>query len=178
MLAAQIVKLFPDKFPGDPSIAAVTLRVSLNHLMQEHAYLGSMATSAVIAGRDPEKAATSAALDANAASLHAAFKDEFGSSAGDQLGRLWAARNTALLDYAAGVGAAAKQALSQLFIAPFSAAAGVPQTLVDDQASAALAVVDDQRAKAFTTLAADDRAAAAAIETIADAMAAAGSVQG
>jgi hypothetical protein len=169
LLAAQIVKLFPDKFPGDPSAQAVTFRVSLNHLMQEHAYLATMATSAGIAGRNTEQAAATASLASNAASLGAAFSDQLGTATGNQLEHLWVTRDTALLEYAAG-GAGAKQVLTQQFVTQFVGLTHVPQTLVGDQAAAAVAAIDDQRAKAFDKLAADDRTAATEMEPIADAM--------
>jgi hypothetical protein len=44
-LAPKIVQRFPDKFPGDPSTKAVDLRVSMNNLLQENAYLATSATS-------------------------------------------------------------------------------------------------------------------------------------
>ena len=177
LLAGRMAQLFPDKFPGDSAIQAVTLRVSLNLLLQEHAYLASMTTDATIAGRGADAAAAAAELQTNAISLSAVFTDLFGASAGKQLGLLWSARDAALLDYASGV-ATSTVTLTQDFVAGFSPLAHVAPALVSDQARAAVAVIDDQRAKSFGALAGDDRAAATALEPVADAMATAASVQG
>ncbi|MFI5281731.1 MAG: hypothetical protein ACHQ0J_01205 [Candidatus Dormibacterales bacterium] len=177
MLSSQIVRLFPDKFPGDLSVPSVTYRVSLNGLMQEHAYLATMATGATIAGRSADRVAATTSLAANATALGAAFNAGFGATAGSRLAKLWAGRYATLLNYAAG-DTTARVALTQQFVSQFSAVAGVAPSELGDQATAALMVVDDQRAKAYTTLATDDRAAATGMQPIADALSARGSVQG
>ena len=55
-LAIRVAQVFPDKFPGDPSSKAVDARVSLNSLLQEHAYVTTMMSDAGIAGRGTEAA--------------------------------------------------------------------------------------------------------------------------
>jgi hypothetical protein len=180
-LAERIVKMFPDKFPGDPTLQAVSLRVSLSDSLQEHAYLATMATDAVFNGRNTEKPAVTSALAANAGSLRAAVAGLFGSAAAALFDQLWTARDKALLDYAAATGTPAKVGIvswSQSFVPRFASLARISPSPVSDQVDAAIKVIDDQRLKNFTALAADDRAAAAGMEPIADAMAAAGSTQG
>lgn len=166
-LAGQIAQRFPDKFPGDPSTPAVDTRASINQLMQEHAYLATMATDSVVAGRAAEKSAAAAALSANADMLGTAFTAAFGTTAGTQFDTVWATRNTALVGYASG-DAASKNALTDTFVSAFTSLAHVGQRPVATQLSATLKAIDDQRAKNSTTIATDDRAAATAMQPIAD----------
>ena len=74
-LALRIVQKFPDKFPGDPALPAVDRRVTLNTLLEEHSYLVTMATDAIVRGDSAEKAAATTALAANAASLRHDVQD-------------------------------------------------------------------------------------------------------
>jgi hypothetical protein len=179
-LAPKIVRKFPDKFPGDPSNKASDLRASLNELFEEHAYLATMATDAAIGGRAAEQSAAAKALSDNADALGTLFSGVFGASAGTQFDQLWAAKDSAIAAYAAAADAAATQsALTKLtgtFVSQFGAfvhdstglSAAVADTSIQAQTRATLAVVDDQRAKAFAQLATDDRTAAAAMQSIAD----------
>lgn len=178
LLAARIAQMFPDKFPGDPSLHAVELRVSVNTLLLEHAYLTTMATDAVIRGRSSETPAVSGALAGSTTALGTLLAELFGSSAGKHAEQLWSTRDGALLDYATAPGTTTKQSPAQGFITPFASAAHVSQVSVADELNAAVKVIDEQRSQAFDNLAADDRAAATEMEPIADAMVAAGSAQG
>ena len=166
-LAQQIAQRFPDKFPGDPSTPAVDLRVSINQLMQEHSYLVTMATDAVVAGRTPEKAAANDALGANADTLGTLFAKALGNSVATQFDTVWMSRNTALLAYASG-DTASGQVLTGSFPGAFASLAHVSKSHVTSQLSATIKVIDDQRAKASTAVAGDDRAAASAMQPIAD----------
>lgn len=166
-LAAQIAQSFPDKFPGDPAAHAVDVRVSFNVLLQEHAYLATMATDAVVATRNAEKTAAAAALAANADRLGTAFAGSFGNAVGTQFDTIWAARDAALIGYASS-DAPSKQALTVTFVAAFAALAHVTRSQAANQVGATIKVIDDQRAKSSKTVAGDDRASATAMQPIAD----------
>lgn len=168
-LAERIAQKFPDKFPGDPTVPAADRRVSLNLLLQEHAFLATMATGAVAAGRDAEKTAAAAALGVDAVVLSRSLGDLFGASTGAQFDKVWADRDAALLTYASKGDAGSKQALTAT-IKPFSTLAHVAAASVTDEMNALIKVIDDQRAKTSKTIAGDDRAAATSMEPIADAI--------
>lgn len=172
-LATRIAEKFPDKFPGDPTLSAVDRRVLVNTLLEEHAYLVTMTTGAIVRGDGAEKAAGSVALAANAASLGAAFGQSLGDAAATEFGRLWTTRMAALFGYAQGGDAVSAQALVQTFAPAWARLARVAVAPVVDQVQATLRAIDDQRGKTVTQLPGDDRAAATAMQPIADA-----SVQG
>ena len=166
VLAAQIVQSFPDKFPGDPTAHAVDVRVAFNVWLQEHAYLATIATDAVVAGRNSEKTAAASALAANADLLGTAFANAFGSAAATQFNTIWAARDKALLGYASG-DVQSKQALTETFVTAFVSFGRVDKAHARNQVMATIRVIDDQRAKS-KSVAGDDRAAATAMQPIAD----------
>ncbi|TAN31463.1 hypothetical protein EPN29_12425 [bacterium] len=179
-LASRMVQKFPDKFPGNPSTNAVDLRVILNDLLQEHAYLATMATDAIAAGREGEQTAASSALTANADALGTALRRLLGNTAGTRFAQLWSARDAGLVAYATSADAGEKQRLAGSFVSQFANLVNSPSGLgaaVHDQVLATIKVIDDQRAKAFAPLAGDDRAAAAAMQPIADAIVAAAVAQ-
>lgn len=161
-LARQTAQRYPDKFPGDPTHADVDRRVSLNDLLQEHAYLATMATDAVVSARAAEITAASAALSANATALAPLFGAVFPN--------LWAQRISTLLAYAGG-NSAVSGSLTGDFVKGFASMARVDRSPVSRQAVATLKVIDDQRAKDSKDVAGDDRAAATAMQPIADAAA-------
>ena len=175
-IAVRIAQKYPDKFPGDPSSKAVDLRVSFNDLLQEHAYLATMATDAITAARSAEQAAAANALAANADALGTVFGALFGTGAATQFDKLWAARDADLITYATSGDATVGQRLSDsstlqladLVQTPDGVAVKAIQASARNQVQATLKAVDDQRAKAFAQLADDDRAAAAAMEAVAD----------
>jgi hypothetical protein len=179
-LAPKIVRKFPDKFPGDPSNAAADLRASLNELLQEHAYLATMAGDAATGGRASELPAALKALSDNADSLGTLFSGVYGTSAATQFDQLWAARDVAITAYAEAGDAAAKQsplsALTDTFVSQFSGfiqdstglRTAVSSTSIRAQVQATIKAIDDQKAKAFAQLAADDRTAASEMQPIAD----------
>jgi hypothetical protein len=70
--------------------------------------------------------------------------------------------------YANASDSAAKDKLTGAFVAQFSALTQVPAASIRDQVIATLKAIDDQRAKAYKNVAADDRAAAAGMQAIAD----------
>jgi hypothetical protein len=167
-LAIRMAQQFPDKFPGDPSESAIDTRVSLNNLLQEHSYLATMTTDAVVASRAAERNAAAASLGANAAALGKLFTDLLGDAAGTQVTELWGARNADLIAYATSGDAAAKQGLTDKFVTRFYGVAPVASDSARDQVTATIKVIDDQRAKASKSVAGDDRAAATGMQAIAD----------
>jgi hypothetical protein len=176
-LAPKIIRKFPDKFPGDPSNKASDFRASLNELLEEHAYLATMATDAAIGGRAAEQTAAARALSDNADALGTLFSGVFGPSSGTHFDVAWAAKNSALVGYAVAADAAAAQsaqstltgAYVSLFGGFLSDSTGLSERpSIEAQIRATIAVIDDQRTKAFAQLAIDDRAAAAAMQSLAD----------
>ena len=175
-IAVRIVQKYPDKFPGDPSSKAVDVRVSLNTLLQEHAYLATMATDAIAGGRDAERSAAANAVAANADALGTVFSALFGTVTATKFDQLWAARDADLVAYAtSGDGAVAQRLtdtstlqLAGLLQTTGGLAVKAIQTSARNQVQATLKAIDDQRSKAFAQLADDDRAAAAAMEAVAD----------
>jgi hypothetical protein len=179
-LAPKIVRKFPDKFPGDPSNKASDLRASLNELLEEHAYLATMATDAAIGGRPAEQTAAAKALSDNADALGTLFSGVFGPSSGTQFDQVWAAKDSSIAAYAAAADAgAAKAALSNLndtFVSQFVAfvhdstglSAAAANFSIGAQTQATIGVIDDQRLKQFAQLATDDRTAGSAMQSIAD----------
>ena len=179
-LAPKIVRKFPDKFPGDPSNKASDLRASLNELLEEHAYLATMATDATIGGRAAEQSAAIKALSDNADALGTLFSGVFGPSSGTQFDQVWASKDMAIAAYAAAADAgAAKAALTNLndtFVSQFVAfvhdstglSAAAANFSIGAQTQATIGAIDDQRLKQFAQLATDDRTAAAAMQSIAD----------
>ncbi len=163
-LATRIAQLFPDEFPGDPSLASVNRRVAVNGLLQEHAYLATMTTDAAINGRTAEKQQALAALSANANAIGSVLKD-------GSVGKVWSQEVVAVAAYADHNDAASKRGLTDTFVTQLSAATHVPASLIADETGAIVKVIDDQRAKAFKAVAGDDRAAATTMQPIADAMA-------
>lgn len=111
-VAERIAQKFPDKFPGDPTVPRVDRRVSLNLLLQQHAWLSTFATEAVVANRDPDKAAASDALKVNAGAIARSLNDLFGAGTGPAVEKAWADRDAATLSYASKGDADSKQALT------------------------------------------------------------------
>ncbi|HEX2680668.1 MAG TPA: hypothetical protein VHQ03_05195 [Candidatus Dormibacteraeota bacterium] len=157
ILAPLIAKQFPDKFPGDAASHNVELRSIFNDLLQERAYLITMATDARINGRDTEWQGAADTLDANARAI-GRYKDALAQEVG--------AAETYASDPSASAG------LTQAFVSQLSTTAGLPWSVVAHQADATARVIDDQRAKSYKALAGDDRASATAMQPLADAIAA------
>ena len=168
LLAIRAAQQFPDKFPGDPSIKPVDVRVSLNVLLQEHAYLATMTTDAVAARRTSEQAGAAASLGANADALGKLFTDLSGAGAGTQIAQIWGARNSDLIAYATNGDDNSRQNLIDKFVTRFYALAPTASDRARDQILATIKVIDDQRSKSFKQVADDDRTAAAAMRPFAD----------
>jgi hypothetical protein len=179
-IAAGIAKSFPDKFPGDPAGKAVDFRVSLDTLLQEHAYLATMTTSATTAGRSTEQAAALTAMAANSDSLGTLFSSVFGATTGTRFDEVWGARDAELVVYAGSGDAATQQSardsLTSSFVVQFLSLVRDSTDLtgaeisnaVQSQVADTIKVIDDQRSKAAKVVAADDHTAAAATIPIGD----------
>ena len=167
-LATRTARQYPDKFPGDPASNAADARVFLNMLLQEHAYLATMATDAKVAARGAEGAAALGALAENRKAMIPLLGGLLGASTEARFGELWATLDAALIAYAGSGDTAAASALRDAFashldlIVPGSAGAA------RDQVGATVELVDDQRGKSYARVAGDDRAAAAAMQPLAD----------
>jgi hypothetical protein len=167
-LAVRMAQQFPDKFPGDPSSSPVDARVALNGLLQEHSYLATMTSDAVIGGRGVEVASALGGLAANRGDLGPVMSFLLGPGVRAPLDQLWGIRDADLLGYASSGDAGSRQRLTGSFVSQFSVLTPAPAAAVRDQVVATLKVIDDQRAKALQQVAGDDRAAAAAMQPIAD----------
>jgi hypothetical protein len=180
VLAARIVQEFPDKFPGSATSPAVDLRVSMNNLMQEHVYLATMTTSAAAGGRRAEQTAAARALADNAAAIGTLLSALFGAPTGAQFGKIWSARDVALIGYASASTPAAKQSaltkLNDVGVTQFSGfihdsiglAPGIARPAIEAQVAATITVIDDQRSRSLAGLGVDDRSANSSMGTLAD----------
>lgn len=167
-LSVEIADRFPDKFPGDPELRAVDVRVSANVLLHEHSYLATMATSAVVGGRNPEATAARSALHDSAVAASAVFAATIGIDASD-IANQWEVEHDSLLRYARG-DAAARSVLTSNFVNDLASRARITKLLLLDHVNATLKAIDDQRAKNFAAVANDDRAAATSTQPMADAI--------
>jgi hypothetical protein len=184
-IAPTVAARFPDKFPGSASGPAADLRTTLNIRLQEHSYLTTMRTSAVIGRRPAEQAAAAAALVENANALDAQITDVFGAGSALDFDHAWAAVNAATLAYASAATPASKPParaqLTDASVAQLSGwlakttglAADASSPVLQSEVEALTTVIDDQRARSWSRLAADDRAAEASTEVVADLIAAA-----
>ena len=168
MLALRMVQQFPDKFPGDPSVNAVEARVSLNELLQEHSYLTTMMSDAGIAGRSDEASNALSAVAGARTDIAPVIGFLLGPDARTGFPGVWGIRDSNMFAYANASDSAAKDKLTGAFVTQFSALTQVPAAAIRDQVIATLKAIDDQRAKAYKNVAADDRAAAAGMQAIAD----------
>jgi hypothetical protein len=183
-IAPRIARRFPDKFPGNASSPAVDLRASLNIRLQEHSYLATMRTNAIVGRRSAEQVAAAGALVENANALDSVFTDLFGASSAAGFDHAWAAGNAAMIAYASAPTEASKQsALGQMndaVVTQLSAwladstdlTADTSRPVLQSQVDAVVTVIDNQRAKSWSRLAADDRSAVASTEVVADLVAA------
>ncbi len=168
VLTKRIAELFPDKFPGDPAGKAAEVRVSLNVLLQEHAYLATMATDAATGARAAERAAAVTALGANADALGKVLTGILGIALERQFGQVWGARDADLIAYAMEGDSTSRQDLTDNFVTGFHSLAPNAADTSHDQVLATLKVIDDQRSKSYKQVAGDDRSAASAMQPVAD----------
>jgi hypothetical protein len=171
MVATRMVHMFPDKFPGDPSDRSVDQRVSINGLLQEHAYLVTMFSDAVIGGRGPDATAATGAVNANGRAIEQALAGYIAGGASPTFNALWEMRDAELLAYATSADPLAQNWLTDTFGPRFSSMLHADAGNVRDQVLATLMVIDDRRAGSLAGIARDDQAAAAAMQPIADSIA-------
>jgi hypothetical protein len=163
-LALRISQQFPDKFPGDPSAGAVTLRASLNDALQECAYLATMATGAAVKGRSAEVVQALSTISANTDLIDMELKNL-------RLKDVWSLEVSAIQSYAANGDPASKKALTETFVSQLSSISATPASVISDQVNSTITVIDDQRSGSSTSVAGDDRAAATAMQPLADLLA-------
>jgi hypothetical protein len=162
-VAQGLVLRFPDMFPGDQASPDATRRVRLNVLLQQRAYLATMATDAQVSGRTDEKAQALAALTTNLNHVTPELKDS-------RSRQLWLDEVSAIQDYASRGDAASKSALSDKFVAQLASVTGVSPGIISNEVAATIKVIDDQRAKQYDAIAQDDRTAATGMQPIADSL--------
>ena len=185
VIAPRIAGTFPDKFPGNSSSPAVDLRASLNIRWQEHSYLTTLRTSAIVGRRQAEQAAAAGALTENSNALDALLTDLLGASEAKRFDEVWAAANAAAAGDSASTTAAQVQrmsnALADASVAQLARwlvdatdlATDVSSPALEARLEALVTVIDKQRSKDWSTLAADDRSAVTATEVVADLVASA-----
>jgi hypothetical protein len=165
---------FPDRYPGDAAAEGATARVQLDSLMQEHAYLLSMTTDAGSSGATAEAASAASSLQANSQDLAHTIASIFGPQAGTQAAQLWSDEDRSFVGYAsAGDDATKSAALNTLNQTSTPALTGFLNGLhvTADVASVThqtIGVIDDQRAKSYAVVAAEDRQSAALLISIGD----------
>ncbi len=175
-LAEGVAWKFPDKYPGDAAGSGARLRAQLDAAMQEHAYLLSMATDAAATGATTDAGSAAGVLQANLDDMSRAIAAVFGSQAGSQAVQLWGDEDRSFMAYAAaGDDSARTTALSRLnqsstpalkaFLSGLQVTADV--AAVTHQT---IGVIDDQRAKSYGVIAAEDRESAALLVSIGDLM--------
>ncbi len=175
-IAEATVWKFPDKYPGDATAQGSKTRAQLDALLQEHAYLLSMTTDAASSGATAEAGAATSSLQANAQELSHAIASIFGSQAGTRAAQLWSDEDKSFVAYASAADDTTKStalnALNQtstpaltMFLNGLHVTADVAS--VTHQT---IGVIDDQRAKSYKVLAAEDRQSAALLISIGDQM--------
>jgi hypothetical protein len=102
-LSGAIAQQFADQFDGAADSPAAGLRVALNGLLAEHAYLAASATNAALSGRSDEFEAAAAALDANSVELSEAVGSVYGDEAGEAFLALWRSHIGLFVDYTTAV---------------------------------------------------------------------------
>ena len=101
-LAAAIAKQFPDTFMAMETPGATSLRVALNNLLREHAYLAALATGAALEGRTADFQAAAAGLDANSVDISKAVGSVYGAGAEQAFLPLWRKHIGFFVDYTTG----------------------------------------------------------------------------
>lgn len=99
-LSQAIVGQFPDRFTGQSTAfgPAIDLRVALDQLLGEHAFLAIEVMRQAEDGADADLAA-SEALASNGASLRAAIEDIYGDDAGREFADVWEEHNGYYIDF-------------------------------------------------------------------------------
>jgi hypothetical protein len=173
-IAEATVWKFPDRYPGDAAAGGAKTRAQLDSLLQEHAYMLSMTTDAGSTGATAEAAAATSSLQANTQDLSRTIASIFGSQAGTQAAQLWSDEDRSFVAYAsAGDDVTKSAALIALNQTSTPALSGFLNGLhvTADMGSVThqtIGVIDDQRAKSYAVIAAEDRQSAALLISIGD----------
>jgi len=165
-LSVEIAHRYPDKFPGDPELRAVNVRVSANTLLQERSYLETMATAAKIASREPDYGFAMGAVLTNGKAVATVFAATLGQDSAS-LDHALGDEALALKGYATGE-SGKDEVLKNAELLP--GITGASRQHVVDHANALIKVIDDQKAKSYLDIANDDRAAATSTQPLADAI--------
>jgi hypothetical protein len=173
---------------ASPAVAATDskaadLRAHLDSLLGEHALLSAKATDAAMAGRTDEYAAYAGLLTRNGTDMGDLLGGALGADAQNRFDQLWAAHDTAVVQYTAGAaaqdGAAQDRAVQQLstgfvpqFADLFSSVAGLPKDslteIAKDHVQSIKQLVDDQGRKNWAAVYADTRYAYADMQEMGD----------
>lgn len=161
---------FPDKYPGDVTAPGAKLRAQLDATLQEHSLLMTLVTSQV------DRKSGAGTLQASTDALARIIGSLFGAGAADQSAKAWADENEAMLAYASAPDDQTRQsAIDDLHQNVTSELASLFNRLsvtadAAGEVKAAIQVIDDQRAKTYDRIAADDRSAAALVIALGDAL--------
>lgn len=187
-LAPAIVRKQAARFPGDPSTRAVDLRVSLNQLLLEHAYLSTLSTDAALAGRTDEFQAAGKALNDNGGDLGRAIGGVYGGDAQSKFNQIWSSHNGFVVDYTTGLAKKDRASedraaglLESFYVSQFAeflnGTTGLPKdslaNLLKSHVQATRDVVDAQGARDIRAAAQKDRLAAQHMEMFGDSLASA-----
>ena len=164
LLASDIARQFPDRYPGDPQTKAAQLRAGAGVRLEIEAYLLTSLTNATVASATGEQSAAMVTAGREQTSITGIIADLFGASSGTHLQATWAALTQAVVAYAKSGDAASHGAALAAAIPP-SDTYGPDLT---GPVAALLQVVDDQRTPTLTKLPSDDRSAAAQFAAVAD----------
>ena len=162
-IGAQIVRSYPDRFPGSAEGKAFDRRLLLSAGLQQLAYIGTMASEATI-NSATDKATASATEIANTTVALGAG--------------VWKSWTDDLPAYAQGTSGGSQQTLAQLasdntaLAQAFPLASPTIKAKADAQTKLEMAVIDAQKTKDVNLVASRDRASALAMQPLADALAA------
>jgi hypothetical protein len=173
-VAEAIAWKYPDKYPGDATGAGAKLRSQLDAALQEHAFLLSMATDAAATGATADSSAAMSALEASTREFAHDIGSGFGANAESQAAKLWGDEDASFLAYASATDDASKAAalnsLNQTStpgLASFLSGLHVTADIAS-VTQQTIGLIDDQRARSYGVIAAEDRQAAALQVSVGD----------
>ncbi|MET0384815.1 MAG: hypothetical protein ABW321_02595 [Polyangiales bacterium] len=104
VISVGTAEQLPRRYPGDPEADTATLRVGMNAVLQEHAYLATFASGALPGGdpRQVEFEVAATALADNGSVLGLLVANFVTQAAADEFTALWLSHNLALMEYAMG----------------------------------------------------------------------------
>jgi len=167
-ISEAIVSRFADRFPGNAQSKSTIFRSVLDTLLQNQAYLMTMASDAIVAGTAAEQNAASVALAQNTTLLTALFGGVFGDAAGAQFGHVLNTEATLLAAYAKSGDAEVRQTAITTAAPPSDPAGTAFGPDLTLEITATFQAIDDQRARLFGKLADDDRSAATQLAAAGD----------